>query len=104
MADPHIFTLDLIDAIEDAYTNGDGRLGEKTLERELDKRGFTVCAWLKVGEDGLPEDGQLMVCTDGVARWLDQWRDGQQYGDPWMGGLNRKRATHWFPVQEIPTP
>jgi hypothetical protein len=102
MTEPvHYFTDDLIDAIDAEQDDGECRVGVPGIEHQLNKRGMTVTGWIKVGECD-PHDGQRMVCTNGEDVWLNTWMPKYHLNDPWVRGIARERATHWFPILDIP--
>lgn len=52
----------------------------------------------------LPEKGDVVMCTDGKARWMDRYDpDSPIFDKPFLGTPMYPNAvpTHWHPIQNI---
>lgn len=54
--------------------------------------------WRSLADDPPDEDGELVIATDGKARWLAKWFS--DYPDINFGN---HKATHWHPVLDLPS-
>lgn len=68
------------------------------LEQELDR-----FRWHDLSrDDEQPADGELLIATDGEARWMDMFHRGIDIPMTFFDGQESHTATHWHPVLEIP--
>lgn len=67
------------------------------LEQELDR-----FRWRDLSlDDEQPRDGELVIATDGEARWMDIHSPGLDIPMTFFDS-RRHVATHWHPILEIP--
>lgn len=57
--------------------------------------------WIDLKQE-IPALDDVVVCTDGNARWLDKRMDGFEEAEmlKWDGHT----ATHWHPITDLPAP
>lgn len=57
--------------------------------------------WIDLKKE-MPALDDVVVCTDGKARWLDKRMDG--FEEMHLLKWNGHKATHWHPVADLPDP
>lgn len=74
-----------------------GRILE--LEQELDR-----WRWHDLSrDDEQPQEGEMVIATDGAARWMDIFHSVTNLPMSFCDGIGIHTATHWHPVLELPT-
>lgn len=91
---------DAIDRVYDAI--GDVNDVDVTLT-DFAKAAVNVLGWHALPE--LPEPKDVVVCTNGESRWLDQYDPDSIVTRPWLGDpLRHEPPTHWHPILDLPQP
>lgn len=84
----------LIDEFHDAMDNRNDM--DVTL-REFATAAVDCLGWRDLAKDK-PDDRDMVIATNGKARWMDMWLKGAPFMK-WQG----HSATHWHPILDLLT-
>ena len=90
--------MNLEDRTELAWIAMDNIMDMDTSRTDFAKAAAEGLGWIALKED-IPALDDVVVCTDGKARWLDKrMSDFEEREMKWDGHI----ATHWHPIADLP--